>query len=201
MKPYVQAFLCLALWMGGMTFSASAQGRIGIIDLRKVFENYHKTKAAKAAMDQQVADLDKERKNLTAQFQKGREDYNKLLDDANNQMVSPEERDKRRKAVETKLREIQELEQSIAQFDRQAMTTIEEKQRRMTENLLGEIRVVLNAKAKAVGYSMVLDVSGESLSKAPVVVYHAGENDMTDIVLAQLNVSVSPGTAKPNEKK
>lgn len=174
---------------------ASAQTKIAVIDLRKVFDNYYKTKAATDSLKQRGADLDKEMNAMTAQRQKAAEDYKAALEEANNMAVSAEEREKRKKAAETKLRQIQDLEQSMSQFRAQANSTMEEQERRMRENIIGEIRAVVSGKAKTAGYGLVLDVAGESLSRIPVVVYHSGQPDLTDEVLAQLNAN-APATSK-----
>ena len=160
-----------------LAFSASAQSRIGTIDLRKVFDDYYKTKAADANLKEKAGELDKERKNLMDQYSKLRDDYKKSLDGANDQAVSADEREKRKKGAESKILEIKELEQTIDQFDRQSRTTLEEQQRRMRDNILKEIQSVITTKAKAANYSMVLDTASESFNKTPILLYTNGEND------------------------
>ncbi len=112
-----------------------------------------------------------------------------MLEDANNMAVSADEREKRKKAAESKLRDLQDIEQKIQQFRATATTTMEEQERRMRENIVGEIRAVVSAKAKGAGYTLVLDIAGESRSLIPVVIYSNGENDITDAILAQLNAT------------
>ena len=196
----IRTLLASAL-ISAITLTAAAQTKIATIDLRKVFDDYYKTKAADANLKDRAGDLDKERKGLMEQYQKSTEDYKKSLEEANNQAVSADEREKRKKAAEGKLLEIKELEQNITQFDRQARTTLEEQQRRMRDNILGEIRTAINAIAKARGSSLVVDAAAESVNKTPVVLYNTGENDLTEAVLAQLNAAAPPGTLKPVEKK
>src|ERR1043166_7121557 len=149
--------------------SACAQTKIGLIDLRKVFDDYYKTKAADALLKDQASDLDKQRKNLVDQYQKSNDDYKKALDDANNQAVSADEREKRKKSAEANLLEMKRLEDSINQFDRTARTTLEERQHGMREKILEEIRTMINARAKAGGFSMVLDTASESINKTPIL--------------------------------
>src|SRR5262245_58128276 len=98
--------------------SVEAQQKIGIIDLRKVFDEYHKTKTADSTLKDEASDLEKERKALMEQYQKGTEDYRKALDGANDQAVSSEEREKRKKSAEGKLLDIKSLEQNITDFDK-----------------------------------------------------------------------------------
>ena len=198
----------LVLAVFGFACAAGAQqGKVGIIDLRKVFDDYHKTKTADARLKDQAADLDKERKIMMEQYQKATDDYKTALDGANDQAVSADEREKRKKTAESKLLDIKKLEQDIGQFDRQARTTLEEEQRKLRDRILAEIRGIINNKAKVGGYAMILDSAAETVNKTPVVMYNNGENDITAAVLAELNANapasatspgaVPPGTAKP----
>ena len=200
MKTLSKTLFLLACFFS-LALSVSAQGKIGTIDLRRVFDEYYKTKAADATLKDRAGDLDKERKALLEQYQKSTDDYKKALDDANNQAVSADEREKRKKSAEGKLLEIKELEQNITQFDKQATNTLTEQQRRMRDNILGEIRGVINAKAKAAGYGMVIDTAAESVNKTPIILYTSGnENDLTSAVLSQLNASAPASSVKPGVK-
>lgn len=179
--------------------SASAQGRIATIDLRKTFDNYWRTKQAQANLKEQAADMDKERKSLVDDFTKAQEDYKKLINSANDAAISNEERDKRKATAEKKLLEIRELEQTVQQYDRQATTTIGEKQKRMRDNILKEIREVVNGKAKASNFSMVIDTAADSINNTPVLVFSSGENDITDAVLSQLNLTAPADLPKDDK--
>lgn len=178
-----------------------AQTKIGTVDLKKVFDGYWKTKQADSNLKDRAGEFDKKRKEMIDEFQKANEDYKKLLDGANDQAVSVEEREKRKKSAETKLLEIREIEQSVNQFDRSARTTLAEQQRRMRDSILEEIRNIVNAKAKAAGYSLVVDIAGETINNTPVVPYSDGKSDITDEVLSQLNATAPLGAQNPAEKK
>jgi outer membrane protein len=180
--------------------TASAQPKIGLIDLRKVFDDYYKTKAADTLLKDQASDLEKQKKSLLDQYTKATEDYKKALDDSNNQAVSADEREKRKKSAETSLLEIKRMEDQITQFDRTARTTLDERKDRMREKILEEIRTVVTARAKAGNFSMVLDTASESFNKTPILLYSNGENDMTTSVLSQLNAS-EPSTPRTSDKK
>ena len=192
----------LCAWLG-LIAAASAQGKIGIIDLRKVFDDYHKTRTADTMLKDQAADLDKERKAMMEQYQKSTDDYKAALEGANDQAVSIDEREKRKKTAESRLLDIKKLEQDISQFDRQARATLEEEQRKLRDKILVEIRGVINNKAKSEGYTLVVDSAAESINKTPVVMYTNGEHDLTTAVLAELNKNApatpatTPGGARP----
>jgi len=194
MTKKLRFFACL-LTFAVLAISAEAQSRVAIIDLRKVFDDYYKTKAADATLKDRAGDLEKERKALTDQYQKLTEDYKKALDGANDQAVSADEREKRKKSAESRLIEIKELEQNLTQFDRQSRTTLEEQQRRMSDNILAEIKTVVAAKAKAGNFAMVIDTAAESFNRTPILLYNSGENDITAAVLTQMNANAPAGAA------
>jgi outer membrane protein len=183
--------MLLALGLAGLLAApASAQNaKFGVVDLRKVFDNYWKTKQADANLKEEAAGLDKEKKTMVDQFQKDQESYKKKLDTASDSAVSAEEREKRKKAAEEDLLKLREQQNNIEQFDRQARTTLGEKQRRMRDNLLVEIKEVVKAKANAGNYNYILDSAAETINNTPVVLFSSGASDITDDVLAQLNLS------------
>ena len=118
---------------------------------------------------------------------------NKLLESINDSVVSQEEREKRKKTAETKLREMQEIEQSIGQFDRSARTQLGEQQRNMRDKIVVEIREVVNKKARTASYGAVLDSAAESAVGTPIVLFNANLPDLTDEILTQLNATAPAG--------
>lgn len=201
MKRLLQIALPVVLMTGWLNFSALAQGRIAVVDMGKVFDGYWRTKQADAALKEQAADMEKEHKGFIEDWNKAKEEYQKLLASANDPAISTEERDRRKSAAEKKLLDIRELEGTIQQYERQARTTLDEKQRRMRANILSEIRAVINARAQSAGYVLVLDIAGLSLNNVPVVLYQNGENDITADILKQLNANAPPELPKAPEKK
>ena len=193
----VPGLLFLSLLAG----SAQAQGRVATVDLRKVFDGYWKTKRADAQLKERAADMEKEHKTMLDDWKKGKDDYQTLLTDANNHVLSAEERDKRMKSAEDKLKQLKETEDTIQQYERQARTTLDEQRKRMRDNLVEEIRAALSSKAKSSGYGLVLDTAAESINNTPVAIYASKENDLTETVLLQLNANAPPEPLKTDEPK
>jgi len=184
------------------TGSVSAQTRIATVDLRKLFDGYYKTKQAQATLDERKAEIMKDLTRMKDEAKAAKEDYTSLLADANNQAVSSEERERRKKAAEDKLKKIKSMEDEIVQFERQAETRVVEQGRRMMDNLVKEITNVIQAKAKAANYSMVLDTSAQvNPTTPPIVLYSNGESDLTQAVLDQLNIGAPAESSNPPDKK
>ena len=204
MKTLLPKFLVLLAVVTGLALPARAEQKIAIIDLKKVFDDFYKTKIADAQIKEEASSLDKDRKALTDQAQKTIDEYKKALEDANNQAISLDEREKRKKAAESKLIEVNELEQQIKQFDRTARGNLEEKQTRAREKILKEIQGIVNTKAKAGGYALVLDSAAEAASRTFVVFYNNGQDDLTAAVIKDLNANAPtdlPKTDKKDDKK
>jgi outer membrane protein len=170
-------------------FTTAAQDRIATVDLRKVFEDYWKTKQANAALKERGAELEKELKSMATDFEAGKEEYRKLLESANDQAVSSGERDKRKKAAEDKLKDLTDKERSIRQFEAQARETVEQQQKRMRDNILDEVKAAITSKAKAGSFTFVVDTAAETPNRTPVFLYNNSPNDLTDSVLGQLNAT------------
>src|SRR4051812_21059277 len=107
--------------------SAFGQGRVATIDLNKAFSNYWKKKEAEANLKDQQAEMEREYKNYVEDIKKLRTDYQKLLDDSNDQAVSAEEREKRRRLADDKYKAMKEAEERAVAFNKQAMTTLDER--------------------------------------------------------------------------
>ena len=122
LRKLVPGFLLISLLSG----STYAQSRIATVDLRKIFDGYWKTKQADAALKDRAADMEKEHKNMLDDWKKAKEDYQTLLSSANDQAVSSEQRDKRKKLAEDKLKQIKESEDNIGQYERSAKQTLDD---------------------------------------------------------------------------
>lgn len=190
-KNFLILSSCLVLALGA---GAAETQRIATIDLRKVFDNYWRTKQADANLKDQAGDLEKERKMMVDQFQKNEDGYKKLLDAANDPAIAGPEREKRKKDAENELLGLRDLEARIKQFDNTSRTTLGEKQRRMRDNILSEIRDTIKAKVKNGGYTLVIDSAAETPNGTPIILFNAGNDDVTDEVLKQLNITAPAGT-------
>ena len=177
-----------------LSVPALAQTKIGTVDLRKLFDGYWKTKQAQVALNDRKAQLDKDDKGMRDDLKKGSDDYQKLLEQANDQAISAEERDRRKTAAADKLKALQDSKNAIDTFERQAQVTLSEQGQRMRENILTEIKAAVAAQAKIAGYSLVIDAAAETANATTAVIYTNGENDLTDAVLKQLNAGAPIST-------
>ena len=188
------------LLLASLLTSFAAEQRIATIDLRKAFDKYWRTVQADANLKEQAADLEKERKAMTDDFQKRQDSYRKTLDAANDPALSATERDRRKKQAEDDLLNLRATEDRIRQFDNTSRTTLGEKQRRVRDQILSEIKEKVKVKAKSGNYTMVLDTAAESVNNTPFLLYNgATDNDLTDAVLGELNINAPKDLPKITE--
>jgi len=181
--------------------SAFAQFKIATVDLNRVFTNYWKTKQAQTAIDQKRADIEKTDKEMLAAYNKSKEDVQKMMDSVNDPAVSAEEKDKRKRAAEDKIKDLRDQEDNITQFERGSRTTLDEQLRRTRDNIVSDIRTVISARAKADGFTMVIDTGATTINQTPVLLYCSpGENDITETIIKQINVGAPVDTPKGDEK-
>ena len=187
--------------------AAFAQGRVATVDILKIFDNYWKTKQADTNLKDQLADVEKTDKDMMDSWTKAKEDYQKLLASADDPAVSAEEKEKRKKAAEDKLKEINETQSNISQYERAAHTRLSEEKARLRKNILDDIKTVVNTKAKAGGYSLVIDSGAQTYVAdpsgpyyTPTILFNNNDSDITDAVLAQLNAGAPSELPKTDEK-
>ncbi len=181
--------------------TAVAQTKVAIIDLKKVFDGYYKTKQADTQLKERAGDFDKARRGLIDDYQKANDEYKKVVEASNDAALGGDERGKKKADAEKKLNEIKELETSIRQFDGQSKQTLAEQQRRMRDNVLRDIRDVISEISKASNYSLVMDTAAESINQVPIILFNNGENDISEAVLVKLNANMPADALKPKEDK
>lgn len=200
LKKVVLAMLATGL----MSLAAHAQGKFAVVDLKKVFDGYWRTKQADTQLKERAADFEKARSGMLEDYKKSGEEFKKMVEAANDQAVSAEERDKRRKEAEKKQGEIREIEGSIRTFDNNSRQAILDQQKRMRDSVLRDIRGVVEEKARTAGYAVVLDTAAESVNQTPVVVYTSllgSADDLSEAVLKQLNANAPADSLKADDKK
>ena len=67
----------------------------------------------------------------------------------------------------------------------------------MRANVLTDIQAAVSTKAKASGYTLVIDTAAETVNGTTTVIYSSGADDLTDTILGQLNVGAPIDVTNP----
>jgi outer membrane protein len=182
----------VAILLLAATVSVNAQTKIATVDMKKLFNGYYKTKLAQASLDNRKLELRKEIKDMADSLEKAQAQYKQLLDQANETAISADEREKRKQAAADKAKEITNSRGAIEQFQRQAEAQLSDQMQRMSGNVVMEIQKTVAEKAKAAGFTAVLNSAS-----IETVVYAGTDNDLTATVLTQLNAGAPIDVTAP----
>lgn len=166
--------------------------KVGTVDIKRLFDEYWKTGQDNIKLKNQRDEIVKDRDAIIEKMKQAEQAYKKQLEAANDSAISPEQREKSKKAAEDQLIELRRIQSAFEQFDNTARQTLAETEARMKNNILKELREAISAKAKAGGYNLILDSSASSVVMAPVFLYSNLE-DLTTTLLTELNAKAPAG--------
>jgi outer membrane protein len=187
MRNILRTILPLILLVTVLSSPALAQTKVATVDMRKLFDNYWKTKRAQASIQERAVQLDKDDASMKADLKKAADEYQQLLTQAKDPAISSDERANRQKDADEKLKVLGDRRSAIQQYETQAQATLTDQRQRMRDKILDEINAAVGVRAKAAGCAVVMDSSAQTVNATPIVIYHAGETDLSDAVLKQLN--------------
>ncbi|MHB1080861.1 MAG: OmpH/Skp family outer membrane protein [Prosthecobacter sp.] len=191
----------IALILATVTLQA-ADLKIGVIDMSKVFQEFHKTKTAadkykanyeKAA--QEMTERQNTYKNLAAEAQK-------LQKIASDPIITPEQRAKYGAELGEKVKEIRALEMEMQEFADRRQQQLKQEDMQIRKGLYEEILVVVRDRSKADAYDIVFDKTGVSLSTVPIILHvrEGAATDLTDQLIVELNKDAPPPGAEPKKE-
>lgn len=195
MKSLLLPLLALAILSGGANRAMAQQLKVGTVDMKKVFENYYKTKDAEQRINEARNAAKKELEDRMDTYKKATEEVQKLTDDLNRPELSKEAKDSRNKQRDEKINELKTMEREIREFQATREKQLSEQTMRMRGGIVEEIDKVVKDRVKAEQFDLVLDRSGQSLNAVNVVLYSRETYDFTTEVITALNKNKSSDTS------
>ena len=144
--------------------------------------------------------MDAPRRDLLNQVKALKNEVEQLGAEARDKSLNDAERDKKRTAAEDKFALFRETEAKLMDFDKTYKKKFGEQMKQSQQQLVGEIRAVIEAYVKKHGIRIVFDSSGKTLNSVESVVYYDPAFDITEPILAILNKNATePETRKTTE--
>ncbi len=184
--------LLAGLLLGLTSLAVHAQTRLAVVNMKTVFDGYWKTKQSDATIKERQGEYEKERRKMQEEYEKLSAEFRELDRSARDPAVSEEEQRKRRDQASSKLLEIREIERSARDYETNFRTQIADQIQRLRENIFRDIREVVEARARAGNYNLVLNTAAEQ-NQVPAVMFVVGLPDLTQEVLTELNSKAPPG--------
>jgi Skp family chaperone for outer membrane proteins len=181
------SLLALALGVAAAPVSAQAQMKVGTIDMKQVFDTYHKTKDAEAKINESRAQAQKELAERLDTFNKAQEQARKLNDEAGKAELSEKAKAEKVKSLNEKLQELGVMQREVQEFQQTRERQLSEQSVRSRNSLVEEINKVVSDVVKGAGYDLVFDKSGQSLNAVNFLVHSKDSFDFTADVVSKLN--------------
>ena len=174
---------------GFLSDSAEAATSIATVSLDKVYNGYWKTDQENEKLKKKQKMAQDKIKGLNQSLTKDGEVLSRMIKALNDPNLSAAEKTKRQQQAGLKQQELRQQSEAIQAFSNATSKDLELEMRKARDGIMEEIQQVVASKARAEGFDLVLDKAGKSAAIAPIVVYSADENDLTESVLKQLNLS------------
>ncbi len=142
---------------------------MGLVDLRKHFAEYYKSKDA-SPRSSSMCEAKEQINERFAAYKKLMDDVQKKDKERQDPVLGPDARAKAEAELRSKAQELRSLEQDINDFKNRRQQQIDEEQRQQASGLYAEIVKVVNDKPRR-GLRLVFDKSNLGMGGVPFLVY------------------------------
>ena len=195
MKRLLILFLMLAA-----LFPAVAGERIAVVDLKRVFDEYYKSRIAEEFIKQQTEAAKVYLGLLTRQLESLKSDLRRAGTNAGNMALDPAEKSKAESEAAAIARKVRSKEAEIELYINERKREMFKLESRKRAEIISDIRAEIKRRAAAGGYEFVLDSSGFTTNEQPAVLLFPEKHDISDSVIRELNRSAStPKKQTPNK--
>ena len=185
-RVLMMLFLAVGLNLG---YTLNAATAIGVISLEKVYNGYWRTDVENKKLKTKQEEALGRIKKLDESLQKEGTVLGNMIKAMQDPRLAAAERSNRQQQVQTKQKELQQMQDAIRGFRERTRKDLELDMRKEREQIMEEIQQIVSTEAKKRKLNLVLDEAARSAAIAPIVIFTDGENDLTEEVLRQLNLS------------
>ncbi len=188
MKMTIRTLLALATLSAGSTaLHAQPAVKLVVVQMDKVFDGHYKSEEANIKFRDAEQKAQEQAEELRKQGQTLVEEYKELAEQAKSTLLTPEARAKTEADVQKKYDEIQRKQADVQTFIQNTQRSLQQRIGTHRDMLLEEISKIVIEVAKRHAATLVLDKSGPSIFKIPVVLYADAAYDITDEVIKEEN--------------
>jgi outer membrane protein len=195
----MKKLLLLGILLFAPVSFASADLKVAVVDLSKAFDAYYKTKDAQARIKEKEEGYEKDVQDMKVDYDNMVQEAQKLKDGANDPTLSQAARDDKKKALDQKVQDLQNMERKLQETSTERNRELQDEIVRRHKEIVDEITKVVNDYSGPQGFDLVIDKSSSSSTGVPIVLYNSGKLvDITQDVISKLNAGApAPGTTAP----
>lgn len=188
MKNLIRTLIALAtLSAGSIALQAQPAVKLVIVDMAKVFDGHYKSEEANIKFKDAELKAQEQAEELRKQGQMLVDEYKELAEQAKSTLLTAEARSKIEADVQKKYDEIQRKQGDVQNFVQNTQRSLQQRIGTHRDLLLEEISKLVVEIAKKHGATLVLDKSGPSAFRIPVVLYSDAAYDITEEVVREEN--------------
>ncbi len=187
MKKSLTLTCVLTSFLFATTHPASAEVKIGMVDMNNVFSSYNKTKDAESRINEARASAKKELDTRMEAYKANLEKINKLNEEINRPELSEQAKAAKSKTRDETIAETKNLEREITEFRSTREKQLQDQAVRMRNDIVQEITKLVEERVKTDKYDVVFDRSGQSLNGVPIVLFSNESMDFSDSIIKALN--------------
>ncbi len=186
--------LAASLSLTGLSWAAPL--KIGIVDMGRIYMEYHKTQSNEAELEKDKAEAKSEVEKRLKKFEVLKQDFETQQKTINGAGSNAALRQKAEKEAQQKTAEMQSLRRDIEEFARRRQAQIADKLTRMRKDILADLHKFVAEKSKAENYDLVFDKAGRSPTGVEFLLFSKDAIDFTDDLLKDVNKDAPAGAPK-----
>ena len=198
MKKYVWSAVLALVWAG---VAMAAPGKIGTVDLDKVFDAHPKTVQSAADLKVREAEAMDEMKQLEEKQKALMAEVDAAREAAKSPLLSAEVRAEKMALAESKETEYQAFVLTARRQQESKLRAMREEVLEMRKQIVEEMQGELAVFAEAEGYALIFDKSGLTMNGVSLVAFSKPGLDVTDAFIAyiQSDKPTAPAAAAAEE--
>lgn len=173
------------------TASAEPQ-RVAVLNLERVFRAHPKTERAIETLSKQAESFKVEQGALIKERDVLEQEIKKLLEAAENMMLTEKARDEKKSVAREKLGDLREMEQKLRENKSLRQRELTDQELRMREELVGEIRRTATDYAKANKIDVVLNSAPSAIPGNEPIICASDTIDITVPVMKAMGIEKEP---------
>ena len=185
MKNFFKSLLVVLL--GCWIVAVTAEDRIGVVDLEKIFREYHKSRSVESFINQRAEAVRAYLTQLQKQLNELRASARKLGTDAVNPALSENEKLIAQKNADDALRKVRAKEAEIQLYVNEVSRERKELESKKRAEIMADIHAEIKRRAAVRGFNFIIDKSGRTLNDQPALLLFTAGRDISDEVIRELN--------------
>lgn len=202
-----QAKTAMGLMLAGVLAGSaawSAEAKTAVVDMGRVLKAFNETKAAESLLEKQKDEYEAEQKEMMAEREKLKKEFEVARDNARSKAISEKERESKLDIAEEKLNALRECEMKIRETTSSRQKELADQGMRMQRRIVTKLRGIIGKVAAEKQIDLVLDSAAVGISGVESVIYAGKALDITEDVIKVVNVGSETGdkrTAPADPKK